>query len=205
MKTFWKYGIVIAFLVFSFIVIAQHHPPRCGKWRWNIKTLTDQQGSGLVTKIPVKSSIDELVNEKPKNFLSSTSHSDGQEPRTWGENQVVEIIAIVEKVKHESDDSDFHLVLASPVSGTTMVGEIPDPACSTFDNFPQLRELFSKTRQQGMKIWKKIKKTGTPQRVRITGVPFWDGVHPGNNPTGASKYCREIHPILSIESSEVAK
>ncbi|MCX6252218.1 MAG: hypothetical protein NTX61_15895 [Bacteroidetes bacterium] len=199
MKTIWKPGILVILLVAGFIVLAQQLPPRCGKWRWNIKTMTDQQGPGLLLKTPVKSSIDRLVVEVPPKVLHASNRYDAQEPRMSGENQVVEIIAYVILVKHEKDDSDFHFVLQSPHSDQSMVGEIPDPDCTTFDNFPQLRSHFTKTRQDGQSVWNKLKKTRKSVKVRITGVTFWDGMHPKNNPTGASRYCREIHPILSIE------
>ena len=198
MKTQARFGILIVFLVLSFNFCSLQLPPKCGKWRWDVKTLTDQQGNGLLSKIPVKSSIDELVVPKPTKVLYSNNHSNGQEPRMTTENQVVEIIAYVTKVKHE-DDSDLHFILKSPYSENTMIGEIPDPACSTFDGFPLLRKYFTKARQDGAMVWEKWKNSKRPVKVRITGVPFWDGVHSKSNPKGSSKYCREIHPILSIE------
>ena len=198
MKTQAKICTLIVFLVLSFNFCSLQLPPKCGKWRWDVKTLTDQQGNGLLSKIPIKSSIDELVVPKPPKVLYSDNHSDGQEPRMTTENQVVEIIAYVTKVKHE-DDSDLHFILKSPNSENTMIGEIPDPACSTFDNFPLQKKHFENTRQDGNTVWDMWKSTKRPVKVKITGIPFWDGIHQGNNPKGASQYCREIHPILSIE------
>ena len=199
MKSLSKHGILVVSLVLGFILCSQQLPPRCGKWRWDVKTLTDKQGIGLLSKTLIKSSIDELVVPKPPKILYSDNQSDGREPRMSSETQVVEIIAYVTKVKHESDDSDLHLILKSPNSENTMVGEIPDPACSTFDRFPVLRNHFTKTRQDGYKVWDFWKNAKRPIKVKITGVTFWDGLHYQDTPKGASKYCREIHPILSIE------
>jgi len=200
LKSLSKHGILVVSLVLSFILCSQQLPPRCGKWRWDVKTLTDKQGIGLLSKTPIKSSIDELVVLKPPKILYSANQSDGREPRMSSETQVVEIIAYVTKVKHESDDSDLHLILRSPNSENTMVGEIPDPACSTFDRFPVLRNHFTKTRQDGYKVWDFWKNAKRPIKVKITGVTFWDGIHSQNKPKGESQYSREIHPILSIET-----
>jgi len=199
MKSQWKLGFLIVFLVLGFIFCSQHLPPKCGKWRWDVKTITDQQGIGLLSKTPTKSSIDELVVIRPPKMLYSDNQSDGREPRMSSETQVVEIIAYVTKVKRESDDNDLHLILKSPNSENTMVGEIPDPACSTFDRFPVLRNHFTKTRLDGYKVWDYWKNAKRPIKVKVTGVLFWDAIHSQNKPKGASQYCREIHPILSIE------
>jgi hypothetical protein len=199
MRAQTKQGSIVVLLVSGFIFLSLQIPPKCGKWRWDVKTLTDQQGMGLLSKKPIRSSVDELVVTKPPKVLYEYNRSDGEEPRMSSENQVVEIFAYVTKVKHESDDSDLHFILKSPDSENTMIGEIPDPACPTFDNFPLLRKHFTKTRQEGYNVWDKWKNTQRPVKVKITGVTFWDGIHPNNNPKGASQYCREIHPILSIE------
>ena len=198
MKTEIKYGFIIAFFTLSLIFCSLQLPPKCGKWRWDVKTITDKQGIALLTKSPVKSSISELVINMPPKLLYSSNHSHGNEPRLPSENQVVEIIAYVTKVKHESDDSDLHFILKSPDSENTMIGEIPDPACSTFDKFPVLRKHFTKTREDGATVWDQWKSSKRPVKVKITGVPFWDGVH-SKKTKGASSFCREIHPILSIE------
>ena len=198
MKAQIRLGILILFLVSSFIVSAQkQHKPKCGKWRWDVKTLTDQDGAVLLSKASTISSIDSLVKESPPKVLNSTSHSDGKKPRYSNENHVVEISAIVTIVKLETEDNDLHFVLKSPNSKNTMVGEIPDPNCPTFDKFLTLRDHFTKTRQDGNAIWEKLKKTHKPVKVKITGIPFWDGAHK-NKPVGSSKYYREIHPILTI-------
>ena len=173
---------------------------KCGTWRWNIKTITDKAGPQLLSVHPIASSVDKLASEQPKHILNSFSQSDGYLSRQHDEEQVVEITALVSKVKYE-DDHDLHFILNSLNSDQTMIGEIPDPECSTFDGFPQLRSHFTKTRSEGMGVWEHWKSVKRPVKVRITGVPFWDGAHP-KRPKGASPYFREIHPILSIEILE---
>jgi hypothetical protein len=195
-----KIGIFISLLFMAAFLIAcsREHKTKCGKWRWDVKTLTDSDGNHLLSEAPIQSSIDELVNEVPPRVLYSGNHIDAQTPRFDNENLVVEIIAYVTAVKHQDDDSDLHFILASPDSENTMVGEIPDPSCPTFDNFPELRDHFTKTRLDGMIVWKILKRDKRSVKVKITGVPFWDGTH-SNRPLGASERFREIHPILKIE------
>lgn len=177
----------------------QHHDPnKCGIWRWNIKTLTDREGTILLSEKPVPSSVDQLVKEMPPKVLYDNSHTDGMLPRYPSENLVVEVTAYVTHVRFERDDRDLHLILKSPGSENTMVGEIPDPTCPTFDTFPSLRTYFEQTRTEGYDVWDRLKATHLPVKVKVTGVPFWDGAH-SQRPIGASEYYREIHPILKIE------
>ena len=180
-----RYSILL--LVLGCIICAMQLPPKCGKWRWDVKTITDHAGLALLDRKPVRSSVDELVVQKPPKVLYSSDQSDGRETRMASENEVVEIIAWVTKVKHESDDSDLHFILPSQGSGNTMIGEIPDPDCTTFDAFPALRNHFIKTRQDGFKVWDFWRNAKRPVKVRITGVPFWDGIHPGSKPKGSSQ------------------
>jgi len=196
MKTNVKNVFVVLLLASCSMMFAQQVPNKCGTWRWNVKTLTDKGGIDLLSKTPISTTIDKLVIVKPLKTLKESSPSDGKTPRYAREKQVVEIFAYVTKIIKE-DDRDLHLVLKSLTSDKTMVGEIPDPTCPDYDSIPSLREYFKQTRDDGMKVWDLLKQTKNPVKVKITGVPFWDGVH-ANSPTGASKYFREIHPILTI-------
>ena len=100
-----------------------------------------------------------MVKKNPSKVLHSSSKTDGKTPLYSNENQVVKITAYVTDIKSESDDSDLHFILKSPDSENTMVGEIPDPTCPTFDKFPTLREYFTKTSSDGNVVWDKLKKT----------------------------------------------
>ncbi|MEI7726183.1 MAG: hypothetical protein WCK09_13830 [Bacteroidota bacterium] len=198
MKTQIQLTILWLFILSSLSTFSQNDTTKCGTWRWSIKTLTDTAGIPLLTKQPIPASIDSMVLILPPKILKASSRKDGKLPRYTREKQVVEITAYVTEILTEADH-DLHFVLKSPTSDKTMVGEIPDPTCPDYDNNPTLRAHFTQTRIDGMKVkdkWKETKKN--PVKVKITGVPFWDGVHSGNV-TGSSKYFREIHPILSIE------
>jgi hypothetical protein len=138
-----------------------------------------------------------MVLVKPPKVLKESSPSDGKIPRYAKEKQVVVIEAYVTEIKTE-EDRDLHFVLKSLITNKTMVGEIPDPSCPDFNTIPKLRDFFTQTRASGMKVSDLLKQTKKPVKVKVTGVPFWDGQH-ANAPTGASKYFREIHPIFKIE------
>jgi hypothetical protein len=183
MKTIAKIGILILILVSGFNFCSLQSRLKCGKWRWDVKTLTDKDGSSLLHQEPVPSSIEQLVKEPSPKVLHHNSHSDSELPRYPSEHQVVEIIAYVEKVKYEQDDHDLHLVLRSTASENSMVGEIPEPNCPTFDEFSTLREMFKKTRKSDNKIWDKLKENKQPVKVKLTGVPFWDCEHTNRLPT----------------------
>jgi hypothetical protein len=197
MKTLARNAFFLVLLFTTVLVFAQQPTEKCGTWRWQVKTLTDEGGIDLLTKTPIRATIDQLVSVQPTKTLEAGSKKDGNIPRYPREKQVVVVKAFVTEMKDE-DDRDMHFVLKSIYSDSTMVGEIPDPGCPDFDNFPQLNELFQKTRDNGVKVKEILKKTKKPVKVRITGIPFWDGVH-SKTPVGASKYCREIHPIIKIE------
>ena len=197
MKAHIRISFFTLFIFFNFHGFTQTTPTICGTWRWDVKTLTDKGGIDLLSKQPYHTTIDQLVTVQPPKVLHASSPSDGKLPRYTREKQVVEIIAYVTEIKSE-DDNDLHFVLQSLTSKNTMVGEIPDPACPDFDTNSVLREHFQKTREAGIKVKDLLKQSNKPVKVKITGIPFWDGVH-STRPTGASKYFREIHPILSIE------
>jgi hypothetical protein len=197
MKTHARIALLLPLIVTCFMAVAQQSYDKCGTWRWSVKTLTDKDGVILLSKVPFSTSIDQLVKVIPPKVLQAGRPSDGKLPRYSREKQVVEIIAYVTEIKTEADH-DLHFVLKSPTTGKTMVGEIPDPMCPDFDSIPSLREFFKQTREKGMAVWDSLKKKINPVKVKITGVPFWDGAH-SSRPIGASKYFREIHPIFTIE------
>jgi len=115
----------------------------CGKYRWCVKTLTDSQGNVLLTQPAHVSSIHELVNEPriAPHFERDPSH------RYDDEKKVVKVEAVLLEIKAEGDN-DFHIVLKSPNSDETLVGEIPDGDCSTFDGHETLRNHFNALRKQ---------------------------------------------------------
>jgi len=168
---------------------------KCGTWRWNVKTLTDTEGMKVLTTEPVSSTIDILAAEQEPVIMHRKSLVTGDFRRLPGEDHRVTVVAEVVKMKREND-RDFHLVLRSPATGETLVGEIPDPECACFRDFPELQRIFRQTRQEGEIVWNKLKKKKKPVRVLITGVPFWDFDHDAGTKKG--RFRHEIHPITRI-------
>ena len=185
-------------ILFSFIVFSLSFKitDECGKYRWYVKTLTDSQGAILITQPAHISSIHELVNE----FRTSPHFERDPSHRYDDEKKVVRVEAILLEIKAEGDN-DFHIVLKSPNSDETLVGEIPDGDCSTFDRHINLRNHFNALRKQiineiGFYPSHKIKFVN--RKVMIEGIPFWDEMNRGHQPTGSASNQREIHPIRKI-------
>lgn len=180
-----------------FILLLSSKLDDCGKYRWYVKTLTDSQGNSLLIQPAHTSSIHELVNE-PR-----TAPHFERDPslRYDNEKKVVKVEAILLEIKSEGDN-DFHIVLKSPDSDETIVGEVPNGDCSTFDNHNNLRIFFNNLRKQiiseiGFQPTHKIKYVN--RKVMVEGIPFWDELSNAHKPTGSTPNQREIHPIRLIE------
>jgi hypothetical protein len=166
-----------------------------GFFRWDVKTLTDNNGIDLLSRSPLDSTISQLVSVRPPVRTFVLSKKDGQLPRFSTEKYIVRVIAYIEKIKIQGD-RDYHVVLRSPDSKSSMIAEIPDPDCSYLSGFPVLKDKFRSVRNQGDSVLAQLKKSKKPVLVEITGVPFWDAPHFWVR--GSSKTGREIHPVLNI-------
>lgn len=190
---------VIAVLSFLVILAVQSQDRvksmQCGQWRWTVKTLTDRQGAGLLTVKPVAKDFDQFLQAKAPRKLDTKSETDMNLPRFPSEKEVVEITAYITSISITEKDHDFQLVLKSPLSSNTCFAELPNPGCTTFDQFPEQRKLFGKTWNDMGAIMDKISSNSRPVKVKITGVPFWDAP---NGERGASTTGLEIHPVLNI-------
>jgi hypothetical protein len=174
----------------------QEEPKECnGFFRWDVKTLTDNLGIEILSRSPLDSTISQLVSVRPPVRTFVLSKKDGHLPRFSSEKYLVRVIAYVEKIKIQGDQ-DYHVVLRSPDSKASMIGEIPDPDCSSLSEFPVLKDKFRSVRNQGDSIRDQLKESKKPVLVEITGVPFWDAPHFWVR--GSSRTGREIHPILNI-------
>ena len=166
-----------------------------GKFRWDVKTLTDDKGIDLLSLIPSDSTISQLVSVQAPLRMFVLSEKDGRLPRFHNEKHLVKVIAVVERMNIQADQ-DYHIILRSPDSKASMIGEIPDPDCSYLSAFPTLREKYRSVRNQGEALECLLNETKKPVLVEVIGVPFWDAPHFWLR--GSSKTGREIHPILNI-------
>ncbi len=140
---------------------------------------------------PVPTSI-RVLNEFP-------AHCDGgpSSSRPYPEElRVYEVTGRILLVRLE-DDSDYHVVLADPDSGDTIVTEVAHPDCA--GPFSPGTVLLQEARVQF-----EMFRAGRPlpslagQLLTATGVGFYDFDH---RQTGRSRNCLELHPVLSIRPS----
>ena len=105
------------------------------------------------------------------------------------EFQTFEILGRVTVARREAD-GDYHVALADPQTGETIIVEAVDPLCAHASTSPYLEAL----QQVRMQLVGSGSLVG--QVVRVRGVGFFDFNH---NQTGRSRSCIELHPILGIE------
>jgi len=161
-----------------------------------VKTLTDSGGVVLLSARIYDSTLAHLVSVHPPKHFFILSKKDSRLPRYETEKYLVKVVAIIQEVKVQKDQ-DLHIILKSPDSDDTMIGEIPDPGCRVFDSLPGLRAVFQKARQELELAGIPGKTSGKQVLVEITGVPFWDARHWWLR--GCARNGREIHPILSVK------
>lgn len=152
----------------------------CGKERWDVKTLADPAASS-VNLTPVDTTVAALrALPAPVNPVA----------RTDGEKQVVRVHATVFAYKTEAD-SDVHLGVKD-AQGSTMIFEIPDPACVN-DSFKaqiaQARSTWDSAHPSGVSF------TTGSWPVTVTGVVFFDRSH---GQLAVAPNAVEVHPVLSI-------
>jgi hypothetical protein len=200
MKSFFVVLLITFFPGFLLTGCTQEKPKECnGFFRWDVKTLTDNNGTDLLPYPPLDSTISQLVSVQPPERMFVLSKKDGRLPRFSSEKYLVRVIAFIDKIKIQGDQ-DFHIVLRSPDSKASLIAEIPDPDCPSLSAFPGLKEKFRTVRNQADSVRQLLKKTKTPVLVEVTGVPFWDAPHFWVR--GSSRTGREIHPILNIRILE---
>jgi len=192
---------VMTIVLISLIVVtvsqsrAQQKQMQCGQWRWDVKTLTDREGSALLNAKPVSTGFDQFLQAQAPRKMDKTNKADKIQPRFPSEKEVVEITAYITSITVTEKDHDFLMVLKSPLTELTCFAELPNPDCVTFDKFPEQRKLFSKVWKDLVPIMDKISGNNRPVKVKIKGIPFWD-VPDGER--GASSTGLEIHPVLNV-------
>jgi hypothetical protein len=211
-----------------------------GVERWHVKTGTDSEAGEVGLNVlngqdlgvgAVKTTVEEMLTFKraadmpdvKKQFPKKSPYQDRRALPT--EVTIWELDVTVVEAKLESD-GDYHLVLKG-ASGSTMIGEIPDPDKKFVKN-DAWRAVVAKARDAmnaklghalaavdfapaAMAPPKADRFEGGPQSVevaaagmtqvnakaRIRGVGFFDSNH---GQTGVAKQTAiEIHPILLIE------
>lgn len=177
--------------------LAQQIARECpGRFRWDVKTLTDSSGPAVIRAEVLQSSVAELALAKPAVKFCILRKKHNHWPRLEDEKKLVKVRAFVTKYNTQHDQ-DFHILIRSEDEKYKMVVEIPDPECQIFASSPELKAVFTKARKEFAEVQKMLDETGKPVLVEITGVPFWDARHwwlKGTAPNG-----REIHPVIAVQ------
>lgn len=156
-----------------------------GVERWSEKVLTDPLAS-TIDFTPINSTVQNLIT-------INTPFADPYMNRSAGfEDKTYKIVCNI-TIKKDESDNDFHLVLSD--STNTLIGEIPDPACSAAASSAYVNQFIAARNFVNTNI-----ATGNVYNVNIglvtvTGVAFID---PPHGQTGAAPNHLELHPILDI-------
>jgi hypothetical protein len=162
----------------------------CGAWRWGVKTLTDS-GAGQVNLTPRQGLVDAL------RALPAPATLSGGLGRTAAEQVTYTVRARLMSVKEEAD-SDFHVVIADPRDGATMIAEIPDSACAQGSRvqaqIARVRAAF--IQRFGMPSTTHFAPIPGSPLATVTGVLFFDEIHgqKGVAPNGV-----ELHPVIDLK------
>ena len=154
----------------------------CGNERWDIKTGTDAEASGI-SLIPQGSSVHVLIGLPPPD--SVVARVEPTETTVWQLTNVT-----LTELKEEAD-SDYHLVLSDGIK--TMIAEIPFPSCAPASAWSC---FISRARSQ---IDAAYTVTPTPvypaATMTVRGVGFFDFLHDQN---GVAPNAIELHPLLEL-------
>lgn len=151
-----------------------------------------------------------LDRTPPPSLIGSTSRQRSVEFTTYR----VQARLLADKIEDDprTGDRDFHIVIGDPARppvaavaeidtrlGSTMVAEIPDPACSSGSR--QLGQITAARRAyvtaHGQPGTRARLVPGQPI-VMITGVGFFDDCTGGHHPIGHAPHCFELHPVLGM-------
>jgi hypothetical protein len=163
--------------------------PACGVERWPVKILADSMVS-QVNLTPRATSVRALRRLQPPASLPQNARNRPVETTTY------KVHARLVESKLE-DDSDFHLVIADPRTGGTMIVEFPASYC-TLTAKPVLRRRMQAARLTF------IRACGSPSpsdfvqlngTATITGVGFFDFQH---GQSGVAPNGIELHPVLGF-------
>ena len=165
----------------------EKNPDCVGKSRWDVKILTDIEAT-TINYNPFVTTIERLIYIEPKTKVKKNT------PRFGIEFNAFSIQCRIKEYKL-SDDGDLHLVLMDASNPEwTMVGEIPDPYCSSVMKSPKINEIIKA--RSDFKNTPLFKEQIDTSIYIITGVAFYDKDH---GQLGAAPTAIEIHPILSIK------
>ncbi|HTB07055.1 MAG TPA: T9SS type A sorting domain-containing protein [Bacteroidia bacterium] len=157
-----------------------------GAERWAEKVFTDAAASSIDFAHPHNSSVTHLVNLPT---VTPTTYQARIQPQ---EDSVYTIICNITEFRPESD-SDCHLVLTDGTN--TMIGEVPDPGCSSVAVSPKVADFSTCRAWVHANLGYVINTSVSLPPVIITGVAYYD---PPHGQSGAAPNNLELHGIISI-------
>jgi hypothetical protein len=170
-----------------------------GKWRWPVKTLSDDLASSVNFTPKLKTVA--YLNGLPKPSVKLTIGSKDVPRQTGPERKTYRVEAALVKMKRE-DDGDYHLVIADRghPTGRRMVVEFPDATCDGAATSKKRSAMAAarKALKDGCKktppsSFKRGMLEGT---AIVTGVGFFDFLHAGDQ----AKNGIELHPVLGFKN-----
>ena len=172
--------------------VAQTAGIACGVERWPVKILGDPMAS-QVKLTPHPSSVPALRRLRVPPSLPQKARNRPVETSSY------RVHARLVESKFE-DDSDFHLVIADPRTGETMIVEFPALYC-TLTAKPALRRRMQSARSAFIRACGAPSRSGFDRlrgKATISGVGFFDFWH-GQN--GVAPNAIELHPVLGFSGS----
>src|SRR6185437_9618356 len=156
-----------------------------GTERWSQKVLIDA-AVNTINFTPINTTVASLVNIVTPTPSSTMPRYAGVEDKTYKFSCKITI-------KKAETDNDYHLVLSD---GThTLIGEIPDPACSAAAGSAYVSQYTAARNFIDTYIGSGTYSSVNIAQVDVYGVAFVD---PPHGQTGAAPNNLEIHPILKI-------
>jgi hypothetical protein len=172
-------------------------PTRPGVFRWPVRTGADPDAA-LVEATPVATTVEELIAEpRPSDMpLESRVIPAYQSHRAEGpERHIYQLEARIVGCKLQMS-GNLHLNLQGE-TGQTMIANCPDPDPQfVAPGSRWVKEIAEVRREIEDKLQPESRKKKVNERVRITGVGFFNAIHGqwGLAPNGL-----ELTPVLSIE------
>lgn len=171
------------------LVARSSYASKCvGKERWAVKTGIDDDVGNVDMSHPTDATVSDLTHKTEPAHKPKTSRVSPVE------TTVFQVSATLTQYAMEND-RDYHLVLKS--GRTTMIVEIPDPACVK-EGSP-FKTKIAKARadfEARFSPTSTFQQTSTP--VTVTGVGFFDMKH-GKPQVGVARNNIELHPVLDIK------
>jgi hypothetical protein len=156
-----------------------------GVERWAVK-VCDASDTNQINWTPVLKTVSQMV------ALTTPSPSTSM-PRTGPIETTTYVTNCTITIKKAETDNDYHLVLYD--GSKTMIGEIPDPACSGAASSARVKDFIAARNFIDAHIASGNVFSVNIAPVVVTGVGFVD---PPHGQTGAAANNMEIHPIIDI-------